>query len=159
MIVNTTMRPRRSCKDVIYHSRVPQARPRSSLHRWLGPALPLLLLLATLAACAPAAAPPPPKPAPAASAPTTAPAGGAAALAPPAPPATPAPPQRLRVAWVALGGGFLPLHTAKERGFFDTRGLDAELVFTTGPQAVQSLIAREVDVAYVDAAQHVRASL
>jgi NitT/TauT family transport system substrate-binding protein/sulfonate transport system substrate-binding protein len=34
-----------------------------------------------------------------------------------------------------------------------------DLVFTTGPQAVQSLLAREVDVAYVDAAQLVRAGI
>jgi ABC-type nitrate/sulfonate/bicarbonate transport system substrate-binding protein len=60
---------------------------------------------------------------------------------------------------VSVGGGFLPLHAAAQQGMFDKHGVNVDLVFTTGPQAVQSLIAREVDVAYVDLAQLVRVGL
>jgi ABC-type nitrate/sulfonate/bicarbonate transport system substrate-binding protein len=84
----------------------------------------------------------------------SAPASGAQAAAAPA-----APVERLRVAWVSPSGGYLPLWVAQDVGLFRQRGLDAELTFTSGAQAVQALLAGEVDVAYTDGAAVVRANL
>jgi ABC-type nitrate/sulfonate/bicarbonate transport system substrate-binding protein len=44
-------------------------------------------------------------------------------------------------------------------GLFRERGLDAELVYTSGAQAVQALLAHEVDVAFTDGAAVARAAL
>ncbi len=74
--------------------------------------------------------------------------------------ATAAPPaERLRVAWVSPSGGYLPLWAAQDAGLFRERGLEAELTFTSGAQAVQALLAGEVDVAYTDGSAVVRAGL
>jgi NitT/TauT family transport system substrate-binding protein len=73
--------------------------------------------------------------------------------------AAPAAAERLRVAWVSPSGGYLPLWVAQDAGLFRQRGLDAELTFTSGAQAVQALVAGEVDVAYTDGAAVVRAGL
>jgi NitT/TauT family transport system substrate-binding protein len=89
--------------------------------------------------------------------------GGASAAAPAsgaqAPATAAAPTERLRVAWVSPSGGYLPLWAAQDEGFFRQRGLEADLTFTSGPQAVQALLAGEVDVAYTDGAAVVRAGL
>jgi NitT/TauT family transport system substrate-binding protein len=89
--------------------------------------------------------------------------GGPSASAPAsgaqAPNTTAAPTERLKVAWVSPSGGYLPLWAAQDEGFFRQRGLEAELIFTSGPQAVQALLAGEVDVAYTDGAAVVRAGL
>jgi ABC-type nitrate/sulfonate/bicarbonate transport system substrate-binding protein len=117
----------------------------------------VLALAAALVSCQPAAAPAAgPAPAPAA-APVTS-AELAAAPAPPSAAAT-APAERLKVAWVSVSAGYLPLWAAQELGMFEKRGLAAELVFTSGPGAVQSLLAREVDIAYTDGSAIVRAAL
>ncbi len=63
------------------------------------------------------------------------------------------------MAWVSPSGGYLPLWVAQDEGIFRQRGLDAELTFTSGAQAVQALLAGEVDVAYTDGAAVVRAGL
>src|SRR3954447_450313 len=73
--------------------------------------------------------------------------------------AAPAAGERLRVAWVSPSGGYLPLWAAQDAGLFRQRGLDPELTFTSGAQAVQALMAGEVDVAYTDGAAVVRAGL
>jgi NitT/TauT family transport system substrate-binding protein len=73
--------------------------------------------------------------------------------------AAPAPAERLRVAWVSPSGGYLPLWAAQDAGIFRERGLEAELTFTSGAQAVQALLAGEVDVAYTDGSAVVRAGL
>ncbi|HEY7062249.1 MAG TPA: ABC transporter substrate-binding protein [Chloroflexota bacterium] len=98
------------------------------------------------AAARPAAASPP-------SGASAAPASGAPATT------TAAPTERLRIAWVSPSGGYLPLWVAQDEGLFRQRGLEAELTFTSGPQAVQALLAGEVDVAYTDGAAVVRAGL
>ncbi len=124
--------------------------------------LSALLLLVGLLSCSPAAptATTQPAAAPQTSNAASAPSASAPALgAQPAATVPAGPPEQLRVAWVSVGGGFLPLHAAQQKGFFEKHGVNVDLVFTTGPQAVQSLLAREVDVAYVDAAQLVRAGL
>src|ERR671939_672066 len=78
----------------------------------------------------------------------------AAPVSPPAPVeqsasgAAPAAVGHLRVAWVAASAGYLPLWVAQDRGLFEKRGLTTELVFTSGPGAVQSLLARELEIAY-----------
>jgi ABC-type nitrate/sulfonate/bicarbonate transport system substrate-binding protein len=69
------------------------------------------------------------------------------------------PPERLRVAYVALSGGYLPLWTAQDAGLFQQRGLDVEFVYTGGAQAVQALLAREQDIAVTDGSAVVRAGL
>jgi NitT/TauT family transport system substrate-binding protein len=69
------------------------------------------------------------------------------------------PPERLRVAYVAVSGGYLPLWTAQDAGLFQQRGLEVEFVFTGGAQAVQALLAREQDVAVTDGSAVVRAGL
>jgi ABC-type nitrate/sulfonate/bicarbonate transport system substrate-binding protein len=91
---------------------------------------------------------------PAGAAAAPAPAGGSAPGA-----AAPAAGERLRVAWVSPSGGYLPLWAAQDAGLFRQRGLDAELTFTSGAQAVQALVAGEVDVAYTDGSAVVRAGL
>jgi ABC-type nitrate/sulfonate/bicarbonate transport system substrate-binding protein len=93
-------------------------------------------------------------PAPA-SASASAPAPASASASAPAP----APTEHLRVAWVSASGGYLPLWLAHDAGLFQQRGLTVEPIFTSGPQAVQSLLAREVDIAYTDGAALVRAAL
>src|SRR5262249_32450300 len=70
-----------------------------------------------------------------------------------------APPERLRVAYVALSGGYLPLWTAQDAGLFQQRGLNVEFNYTGGAQAVQALLAREQDVAVTDGSAVVRAGL
>jgi NitT/TauT family transport system substrate-binding protein len=70
-----------------------------------------------------------------------------------------APAERLRVAWVSPSGGYLPLWAAQDAGLFRQRGLEAALTFTSGAQAVQALLAGEVDVAYTDGSAVVRAGL
>jgi NitT/TauT family transport system substrate-binding protein len=70
-----------------------------------------------------------------------------------------APPEHLRVAYVALSGGYLPLWTALDAGLFQQRGLDVEFAYTGGAQAVQALLAREQDVAVTDGSAVVRAGL
>jgi ABC-type nitrate/sulfonate/bicarbonate transport system substrate-binding protein len=81
----------------------------------------------------------------------------------PAGPATEAAPEAavglLRVAWVSASGGYLPLWVAQDTGLFQKRGLTVEPIFTSGPQAVQALLANEVDVAYTDGAALIRAAL
>jgi NitT/TauT family transport system substrate-binding protein len=76
-----------------------------------------------------------------------------------APAAAPAPTERLRVAWVSASGGYLSLWVAQDQGLFRQRGLEAELIYTSGAQAVQALIAREVDVAFTDGAAVLRSAL
>jgi NitT/TauT family transport system substrate-binding protein len=83
--------------------------------------------------------------------PSAAPTGGNAPAAPPA--------EQLKVAWVSISGGYLPLWAAIEKGHFEKRGLTVEPYFTSGPQAVTSLLAREVDMAYTDGSAVVRAGL
>ena len=63
------------------------------------------------------------------------------------------------MAWVSPSGGYLPLWVAQDAGIFRQRGLETELIFTSGAQAVQALLAGEVDVAYTDGAAVVRAGL
>ena len=107
----------------------------------------LAALLLVSIACAPSA----PNPGPAAAG-----TGGGAAAERPAPGGAAvdsaagapgsivlAPPERLRVAYVALSGGYLPLWTAQDAGLFQQRGLDVEFNYTGGAQAVQALLARE----------------
>src|SRR5438067_2374705 len=112
--------------------------------RTVGWPMSLLLLLVGCAAGGPAV----PAVAPAAVAGTS---GAGTAPLPPT--------ERLRVAWVSATSGYLPLHAARELGLFQKRGLEVELVFTSGPQSVQALLARELDVAYADGAAIVRAAL
>src|SRR5262245_45531792 len=88
-----------------------------------------LVTLAGLLGCQPAAPAPVPAPAP----------GGTAASAPAAESVG-----HVRVGWVAASAGYLPLWVAQDLGMFEKRGLTAELVFTSGPGAVQSLLAREL---------------
>jgi ABC-type nitrate/sulfonate/bicarbonate transport system substrate-binding protein len=110
----------------------------------------VIALLAMLGACQPNTKPAGDQPA------APAPAGVAAA---PAPTAAPTSVGRLRIAWVAPSGGYLALWAAHERGMFEKRGLTAELIYTSGPGAVQALLAGELDVAYTDGAALVRAGL
>ena len=119
---------------------------RTELHARAS-SLGLLVVLATLVACQPAAAPRAGQP----GAPAAAPAAGTGQVAPPA--------ERLKVAWVSVSGGYLPLWAAIDKGHFEKRGLTVEPIFTSGPQAVTSLLAREVDVAYTDGSAVVRAGL
>src|SRR5262249_39712786 len=88
-----------------------------------------------------------------------APAAAAPAAAGSIPAAAPAPTERLRVAWVSAAGGYLSLWVAQDMGLFLQRGLEAELVYTSGAQAVQALLAREIDVAFTDGAAMVRSGL
>lgn len=112
----------------------------------LAPALALVALTALLS-CQTAA----PTPAPASSAaPASAPAASAPAVESVG---------HLRVAWVAASAGYLPLWAAQELGLFEQRGLTTELVFTSGPGAVQSLLARELEVAFTDGSAIVQAGL
>ena len=117
----------------------------------------LVMIVAWLGACQPASAPASGQRAAPAGAPSGS-AGGAAAPASASAPA-PAPTERLKVAWVSVSGGYLPLWAAIEKGHFEKRGLTVEPIFTSGPQAVTSLVAREVDVAYTDGSAVVRAGL
>src|SRR5688572_2298471 len=122
--------------------------------RMVGRQMSCLLVVLALAACAPTAPPSSQQSASAAAPPPAAAAGVLASSPALAPPAT-----RLRVAWVSATAGYLPLHAARELGFFQKRGLDVELVFTSGPQSVQAVLARELDVSYADGGAIVRANL
>ncbi len=65
----------------------------------------------------------------------------AAALHPAAAPAE-GPPERLRVAYAAIGGAMANLWVAKESGAFAKHGLDVELIYLgSGPKAMAGLIA------------------
>jgi NitT/TauT family transport system substrate-binding protein len=67
---------------------------------------------------------------------------------------------RLRVAYTATTGGYLPLYVGQETSLFRQRGLDTELLLTAGGvQAVQSLVAGQVDVVIADGANFVTAGL
>jgi sulfonate transport system substrate-binding protein len=64
----------------------------------------------------------------------------AGALARPA--AAEGPPERLRVAYAAIGGAMANLWVAKEAGAFAKQGLDVELIYLgSGPKAMAGLIA------------------
>ena len=76
-----------------------------------------------------------------------------------APAAVPARREHLRVAYVSVSGSYLPLYVAHDTGLFEQQGLDVELAFMNGVQAVQALLAREVDVSLTDGAATVRAAL
>jgi ABC-type nitrate/sulfonate/bicarbonate transport system substrate-binding protein len=121
-------------------------------HRWQL-AVPCLLSLVLLAGvgCR--------SPAPAAGSAPGNPEASSAPVSGGAPAAAPAPTERLRVAWVSAAGGYLSLWVAQDMGLFRQRGLEAELVYTSGAQAVQALLAREVDVAFTDGAAVVRSAL
>ncbi|HZU07599.1 MAG TPA: ABC transporter substrate-binding protein [Chloroflexota bacterium] len=114
--------------------------------RRIGAALGLLAGLAILAACQP----------PAAQRVTNTPGGAAPAAGGTSLPAVS---ERLKVAWVSASGSYLPFWAGIDLGLFQKWGLEVEPVFTSGPQAVQSLLAREVDIAYTDGAAIVRAAL
>jgi ABC-type nitrate/sulfonate/bicarbonate transport system substrate-binding protein len=92
-------------------------------------------------------------------------AAGAGPVAAPAPASDPggfalAPPVRLRVAYTAPSGGYLPLYVAQDAGLLRKRGLESELILTSGGvQAVQALVAGEVDVVIADGANFVQAGL
>jgi NitT/TauT family transport system substrate-binding protein len=133
-----------------------------------------VVLLLALAACAPATAPREASGSAPAGSGTTAAAAAAVASAPAAaagPAAAPtsagnpgsfvlAPPVRLRVAYTAPSGGYLPLYVAQDAGLLRKRGLDSELLLTAGGvQAVQTLVAGEVDVVIADGANFVTAGL
>ncbi|HEY7064491.1 MAG TPA: ABC transporter substrate-binding protein [Chloroflexota bacterium] len=107
------------------------------------------LLLTALLGCQPA--PPPASPAASAGTPVSTVAAPSATA--------PEPVGNLRVAWVAASAGYLPLWVAQDRGLFEKRGLTTELVFTSGPGAVQSLLARELEIAYTDGSAIVQAAL
>jgi NitT/TauT family transport system substrate-binding protein len=129
----------------------------SARFRTSAAAVGLAVTVAWLIACQPAAAPAAGQQA----APAAAPSGSVSGAAAPASASAPAPPpaERLKVAWVSVSGGYLPLWAAIEKGHFEKRGLTVEPYFTSGPQAVTSLLAREVDVAYTDGSAVVRAGL
>jgi NitT/TauT family transport system substrate-binding protein len=134
-----------------------------------------VVLLLALTACTPAPAPQGASGGASAGSGTTAgaaAAGGASALAAGAgPAAAPAsagdpggfvlsPPVRLRVAYTAPSGGYLPLYVAQDAGLLRKRGLDTELILTSGGvQAVQAMVAQEVDVVIADGANFVQAGL
>jgi NitT/TauT family transport system substrate-binding protein len=117
--------------------------------RQRGAVLGLVVGLVLLAACQP----------PAAQRGGSAPAGAAAPGAAPPSAGAPPPSERIKVAWVSASGGYLPLWAGLDLGIFQKWGLEVEPVFTSGPQAVQSLLAREVEIAYTDGAALVRAAL
>src|SRR3954467_13376199 len=124
--------------------------------RWI--AWVLLSIAVVFAACAPAApareAPPPAGAASQANAPP-----GTTAAEDTASVAAPARREHLRVAYVSVSGSYLPLYVAHDTGLFEQQGLDVELAFMNGVQAVQALLAREGDVSLADGAATVRAAL
>jgi NitT/TauT family transport system substrate-binding protein len=67
--------------------------------------------------------------------------------------------EHLRIAYVSVSGSYLPLYVAHDAGLFAQQGLDVELAFMNGVQAVQALLAREVDLSLTDGAATVRAAL
>jgi ABC-type nitrate/sulfonate/bicarbonate transport system substrate-binding protein len=65
-----------------------------------------------------------------------------AAAVPPAAAPAEGPPERLRVAYAAIGGSMANLWVAKESGAFAKHGLDVELIYLgSGPKAMAGLIA------------------
>jgi NitT/TauT family transport system substrate-binding protein len=121
--------------------------------------LGMVLLVMGAAACGSSQAPPvshQPAPAPP---PVAAPNPAIGAAVAPTSSMPAGPSEHLRIAWTATSGGYLPLHAARERGFFEKRGLAAELTFISAAQAVSALLAREVDVVCTDGAALVRANL
>jgi ABC-type nitrate/sulfonate/bicarbonate transport system substrate-binding protein len=116
-----------------------------------------------LAACSPAApaarAPAAPAPAPAGAAPSApqpavAPAPAQAA----APPARPAP-RAVKLAYASSGTVFAPLWAAQEFGLLEQHGLQSDelILITGGPLLVQSLVAGELDAAYMASAPAIAA--
>ena len=57
--------------------------------------------------------------------------------------------EKIRIGWVyAMANA--PVVIAKEKGFFEAQGLDAEIIsFTSGPVVHQALAAGELDMAYI----------
>ena len=133
--------------------------------RAAGPVQWLAMAVVLLGACSSPTSPAAPR---SAGAPPPDTAGGSAAAAPtsaavaerpPSSPATPARLERMRVAYVAPSGGYLPLWIGQDVGFFRQHGLDVDIQFMSGVQAVQALLARELDLAPTDGAALVRAGL
>lgn len=68
--------------------------------------------------------------------------------------------EKIRVAYVSLSPSMSPPWIAKETGIFARHGLDAEVILLTGsPRLVQSLIAGDVDYAFVGATAVIRARM
>ena len=76
--------------------------------------------------------------------------------------ATQAPPgrTRLRIASTAIAASIAPLWLAQDTGIFERNGLDVEIVtLPAGPQAVQAMVAGELQVAYNVASSLISANL
>jgi NitT/TauT family transport system substrate-binding protein len=79
-----------------------------------------------------------------------------AAPAPAAPPSL----THLRIASTAIAASVAPLWLAQDTGIFERNGLDVEIVsLPAGPQAVQAMLAGELEVAYNVASSLISANL
>ncbi len=134
----------------------PNGARRGRVWHWLGTAMAAGLLMA---ACGPGAAPsasPAGQRAPAEAAAPAAPGSSATGPAP----AAPLVPERLRIVYPVISIPSLHVIVARDAGYYGAHGLDAELQFISGvPTVVAALLAGEIDVAWINPAPAIAASL
>ncbi len=105
--------------------------------------LMVVVTMIALAACAPAPTSAPPTAVPAAPTPAPAPTS-----VPPTAVPTAAPKVKLQVAYSTINPDPLPMWVAKDAGFFDKNGIDAEVLFIDGgTKTAQALVSKDVQFA------------